>query len=243
MRYLMTFGYDGTNYYGYQKQSNKVTIQGEIESVLYKVCGNRNVSIHSSGRTDAHVHAINQKAHFDLDNDIDVEKFKHSINSLLSDSIYVKNIEKVDNDFHSRYNIKEKSYIYKINMGEYNPFERNYVYQYNKYLDINSIKKATEYLIGTHDFKSFTKASSLKDSYVRTIYSIDIENKNDILFITFTGNGFLRYMIRNIVGSLIDVGSGKINPSDIKVILDKQNRECASITASPNGLYLLDVKY
>ena len=243
MRYLMTFSYDGTNYYGYQKQSNKVTIQGEIESVLYKVCGNKNVSIYSSGRTDAHVHAINQKAHFDLDNDIDEEKFKHSINSLLSDSIYVKNIEKVDNDFHSRYNIKEKSYIYIINMGEYNPFERNYVYQYNKYLDIDLIREATKYLIGTHDFKSFTKASSLKDSYVRTIYSIDIENKNDILSITFTGNGFLRYMIRNIVGSLIDVGSGKVNPLDIKVILDKQNRECASITASPNGLYLLDVKY
>ena len=243
MRYLMTFSYDGTNYYGYQKQLNKVTIQGEIEGVLYKVCGNKKVSIHSSGRTDAHVHAINQKAHFDIEKDINIEKFKHSLNSLLSDSIYVKSIEKVDDDFHSRYSIKEKSYIYKINMGEYNPFERNYVYQYNKPLNIELIEEAIKYLIGTHNFKSFTKSSSLKDDYVRTIYSICIENKDNILTITFTGSGFLKYMIRNIVGTLIDVGSGKINPVDIKNILDMQNRECASFTASPNGLYLLDVKY
>ena len=133
--------------------------------------------------------------------------------------------------------------LFRSNMGEYNPFERNYVYQYNKLLNIELMKEAIKYLIGTHNFKSFTKSSSLKDDYVRTIYSICIENKDDILSITFTGSGFLRYMIRNIVGTVIDVGSGKINPVDIKNILDMKNRKYASSTASPNGLYLLDVKY
>lgn len=243
MRYLMTFSYDGTDYYGYQKQFGRRTIQGEIEDKLFKLNGNNDIYISASGRTDAHVHAINQKAHFDIEREIDVEKFRHSLNSLLDKSIYIKTIEKVDDDFHARYCVSKKYYIYKINMGDYNAFERNYVYQYNKELDVDSIKKAIPYLIGTHDYKSFTKAEKEKDDFIRAIYSIDIDIKDNILIFRFVGNGFLRYMVRNIVGTLIEIGENKRVPEDMKIILDKNGREYAGKIAPACGLYLYDVEY
>lgn len=243
MRYLMTFSYDGTNYYGYQKQNGKFTIQSEIESKLFKLNGDKSISIHASGRTDAHVHAINQKAHFDIDREIDVNKFKYSLNSLLDKSIYIKSIEKVSDDFHARYCVEKKYYLYKINMGDFNPFDRNYVYQYNKELDVDGIKKAIPYLIGKHDFKSFTKVNKEIDDYVRNIYSIDVAVKDNIITFKFVGNGFLRYMVRNIVGTLIEVGENKRIPEDVKDILERQDREFAGKIAPSCGLYLMDVEY
>ena len=242
MRYLMTFSYDGTNYNGYQKQPNKNTIQDEIESAL-KIINNKNITIHASGRTDSKVHALNQKAHFDLEKEIKEEKLKKAINSLTTPSIYVKKIEKVNNDFHARFDVVEKEYIYKINLGEYNPIERNYVYQYNKKLDIDEIEKSLKYLIGPHNFKSFTKTNIEKDDYIRTIYDINISLDRDILTITFRGNGFLRYMVRNIVGTLIEIGENKRKSTDIKHIIESEDRTLAGKTASPVGLYLKDVKY
>lgn len=243
MRYLMTFSYDGHEYYGYQVQKNKRTIQGEIESKLYKICGNKEVKIYASGRTDANVHAVNQKAHMDLPHEIDEEKFRKSLNSILDKSIYVKKIEKVDDTFHARFNILKKCYVYRINIGEYNPFERNYTYQYNKNLDIPSMVKAASYLIGTYNFKSFTKSDISRENYIRTIYSIDITTINNIVELKFEGSGFLRYMVRNIVGTLIEVGENKIIPEEVKSILEKQDRRFAGKIAPAEGLYLLDVKY
>lgn len=244
MRYLMTFSYDGTNYNGYQIQTGKKTIQGELEQKLMKINGMKEVKIHSSGRTDAHVHAICQKAHFDLDKEIDINKFIHSLNSILENDIYVKNIEKVNDDFHARYCVLEKEYIYKINIGEYNPFDRNYIYQYNKKLDIEKMCDAIKFFIGNHNFKSFAKIDKDDDKdLTRTIYEASIEQKDNIVTIKFKGSGFLRYMVRNMVGTLIEVGEGKINPKDIIDILDKENRIYAGKTAIPNGLYLNDVKY
>lgn len=241
MRYLITFSYDGTNYNGYQKQINKNTIEDNIEDALKKI-SNENIKIHASGRTDAKVHAINQKAHFDLDTDIDNYNLKKALNSLTNSDIYIKKIEKVNNDFHARFDVLEKIYIYKINMGEYDPISRNYIYQYNKKLDLDKMREATNYLIGTHNFKSFTKTDVTKDDYVRTIYDIDIKSTGNIVTIKFRGNGFLRYMVRNIVGTLIEIGDNK-NPIIIKDILDKENRKYAFKTAPPEGLYLKDVKY
>ena len=242
MRYLITFSYDGTNYNGYQKQLNKNTIQDKIESALNKITSNR-IIIHASGRTDSKVHALNQKAHFDLDKEYDLYKLKKSINSLIPEDIHISKIEVVDNDFHARFNVKEKEYIYKLNIGEYNPIDRNYVYQYNKELDLDKMIEASKYLLGEHNFKSFTKTDDSKEDYIRNIYKINIIKKDNIITFDFIGNGFLRYMIRNIVGTLIEVGENKIDPIKVKEILDSQNRKNAGKTAHPEGLYLYNVKY
>lgn len=239
----MTFSYDGTLYSGYQKQPNNPSIQEEIEKQLTKINHNQEVSIHASGRTDAKVHALNQKAHFDLDEDLDLDKLRNSLNKMIPDDIYIKSIEKVNDDFHARFNVKEKEYVYKINIGQYNPLEKNYILQYNQQLDINKMKEAITYFEGEHDFTSFTTGDNIQESYVRTIYKTDIDIENNIITITFVGNGFLRYMVRNMVGVLIKVGENQIDPQEIKTILNKKDRTQASITASAVGLYLKDVRY
>ena len=248
MRYFMTFAYDGTNYKGYQKQPKEKTIQAEIENKLKKINSNKAVEIHASGRTDAHVHALNQKAHFDLDKEIDPEKLKESLNKLINDDIYIKNIVIVNDDFHARYNVKAKEYIYKINIGEYDPIEKNYVYQYNKRLDVVAMERALKYLEGTHDFKSFIKLDNetKDDDCIRTIVQANLyRNLKDVNKITISilGTGFMRYMVRNIVGTLIEVGQGKRQSEDIIEILNSKDRKEAGITAAPEGLYLKDVFY
>ena len=246
MRYLMTFSYDGSKYSGYQKQPKKKTIQSEIEKVLKKINSEQKVDIHASGRTDAGVHALNQKAHFDMDAKMSPDKLKHSINCLLPKDIYIKDIKEVNDDFHARFNVKAKEYVYKINMGEYNPLERNYVYQYNNRLDVTEIERAMKYLEGTHNFKSFTKTDEEKDDYVRTLSQTnlirDLKDVNKITLV-FVGTGFLRYMVRNMVGTLIEVGEGKRKSEDIITILKEQNRTHAGKTAAPEGLYLKNVFY
>ena len=246
MRYLMTFSYDGSKYSGYQKQPKKKTIQSEIEKVLKKINSEQKVDIHASGRTDAGVHALNQKAHFDMDAKMSPDKLKYSIYCLLPKDIYIKDIKEVNDDFHARFNVKAKEYVYKINMGEYNPIEKDYVYQYNKKLDAVEMERALKYLEGTHDFKSFTKADEEKNDFVRTIVQTtfirDLKNVNSIQ-ISFLGTGFLRYMVRNMVGTLIEIGEGKYKSEDIISILEAKDRRKAGITAPPEGLYLKDVFY
>lgn len=246
MRYLMTFSYDGTNFSGYQKQPRERTVQSEIEKVLKQINDNKKVEIHASGRTDAKVHAINQKAHFDLDINISIDKLKKGINSLLPEDIYIRKLEEVSNEFHARFNALGKEYIYIINMGEYNPLERNYVYQYNRKLDVVEMERAMKYLEGTHNFKSFTKTDEEKDDYVRTISQANLirDNKDpNKIVLSFLGTGFLRYMIRNIVGTLIEIGEGKRKSEEIIEILRQEDRTKAGKTANPEGLYLKNVFY
>ena len=243
MRYLIEFAYDGTNFSGYQKQPNKRTIQEVMESCLTKLNGDVSVSLHASGRTDAHVHAYAQIAHFDLEKDIDVQKLCHSLNQMLPRDIYIKKIEVVNSNFHARFDVKAKEYIYKINVGKYNPFERDYVYQYNQKLDIFNIVSALHNLEGTHNFKAFTKMDEEKESYVRTIYKANLEVENDYLIFSFLGTGFLRYMVRNMVGTLIEIGEGKRSAQDIISILASEDRCQAGKTAPPEGLYLNKVYY
>ncbi len=246
MRYFMSFSYDGSKYKGYQKQPNERTIQKELEEAITKINSNQEVSIHASGRTDAGVHAYNQKAHFDLDNIIDCDKLKHSLNSIIPDDIYIRGIVNVADDFHARFNVKAKEYIYKINMGTYNPIEKDYIYQYNKRLDVAEMERALKYLEGTHNFKSFTKSDEEKDDYVRTIVQTNLErdqkNLNQIT-LSFLGTGFLRYMVRNMVGMLIEIGEGKHKSEDIIKILESHDRTKAGICAPACGLYLKDVFY
>ena len=225
---------------------NNQTVQSEIEKALTKINSNNDVTIQASGRTDAGVHAFNQKAHFDIDTILDCDKLKHSLNSLIPDDIYIKGIVNVADDFHARYNVKAKEYIYKINMGTYNPIEKDYIYQYNKRLDVSEMERALKYLEGTHDFKSFTKCDEEKDDYIRTIVQTNLErdSKNiNKITISFLGTGFLRYMVRNMVGMLIEIGEGKYKSEDIIKILEAKDRTQAGICAPACGLYLKDVFY
>lgn len=246
MRYLMTIAYDGSKYKGYQKQPKEKTIQSEIEKALKTINGGKKVDIHASGRTDAGVHAYNQKAHFDLNKNMTTEQIKNGINSLIPDDIYIKSVVEVDDDFHARFNVKAKEYIYVINLGEYNPMEKNYVCQYNDKLDLVEMERAIKYLEGTHSFKSFTKTDEEKDDYVRTIVQAtlirDMKNSNKII-LSFLGTGFMRYMVRNMVGTLIAVGEGKLKSEEVIDILKAEDRKKAFKTASPEGLYLKDVLY
>lgn len=243
MRYLITFSYDGTCFNGYQKQGNLRTVQGEIEKSLKYINGGRNTPITSSGRTDKKVHALCQKAHCDIKVDITEYKLKRALNSNLPEDIHVIDTKVVDDDFHARYMVIEKEYKYYLNMGEYNPIERNYVYQYGKNLDVDKMKEAINYFVGTHDFKSFTPAKDKRNNYVRTINYVNIEEIDNKLVFTFRGTGFIKYQIRNMVGYLIRVGEGKKSGEDIPLILEKKDRRCASITAHAEGLYLTSVKY
>lgn len=246
MKYLMTFSYDGSNFFGYQKQPRKRTVQGVIENCLKEINGGKAVILCASGRTDALVHAINQKAHFEMNIKITCDKLLRGINSLLPDDIYVKKIVEVSNDFHARYDVIEKKYVYKINMGEYNPLERNYVFQYCHKLDVVSMQRGIGYFLGEHNFKSFTKTNEEIVDYVRKISfaSIEIDDKDlNKIIITFVGNGFMRYMVRNMVGVLIEIGEGKREPQDIVNIFKSEDRSFAGKTAPACGLYLKDVFY
>ena len=242
MRYLITFSYDGSKYGGYQKQLDINTIQAELETALTKL-NNKETSIVASGRTDRGVHAINQKAHFDLDINITPDKLKMALNSLIPNDIYVKDAKEVDSNFHARFNVKSKEYIYKINLGEYNPIEKDYIYQYGKSLDIKAMEEAIKYFIGMHNFKSLVAADDVRDNYDREIISANINVADDIMTISFVGTGFLRYMVRNMVGLLIEIGEEKRKPSDVLTILEKEDRKASGKTAPACGLYLKEVNY
>ena len=246
MIFFMTFSYDGSKYNGYQKQPRVRTIQGELEKALKQINAGKAVSVSASGRTDAGVHAYNQCAHFDLDTVISCVKLKQALNSLIPDDIYIKNVYEADENFHARFDVKAKEYIYKINMGNYNPIEKDYVFQYNKKLDIPEMERALKYLEGTHDFRSFVKIDEEKDDYKRTIIQTslirDVKNVNHIT-ISILGTGFMRYMVRNIVGMLIEIGEGKYKSEDVIAIMNMKDRTKAGICAPACGLYLKDVLY
>jgi len=243
-RFKITFAYDGTNFNGFQKQPKKRTIQDEIEKALKKI-ENKKVDVIASGRTDAGVHALNQVAHFDLTINIESDNLKRALNSLLPGDIYIKEVEEVSDRFHARFNVISKEYIYIINQGDYNPMERNYAYQYNKKLDSIAMERALKYLEGRHDFTSFTSLDQdEKDKdCIRTLSQTNIKRDGNKLIISLLGDGFLRYMVRNIVGTLIEVGEGKRKSEDVITILEEKDRKKAGKTANPEGLYLNNVYY
>ncbi len=245
-RYLINFSYDGSNFSGYQKQTKERTIQHELEKALKELNNKKEIEVNSSGRTDQGVHALNQKAHFDLDKKYDCDKLKKAINSLIPEDIHIKEVNIVSDNFHARYNAIGKEYIYIINMGEYNPLERKYVFQYNRKLDVVEMERALKYIEGKHDFKSFTKVNEEITDYVRTISQTNISRDNkdmNKLTLSFVGTGFLRYMVRNIVGTLILIGEGKLKSEEIIKILNDKDRTKAGPTANPEGLYLKNVFY
>lgn len=242
MKYLITFSYNGNYFKGYQKQKNLKTVQGCLEKYLTMLNDNE-VVVTSSGRTDVYVHAINTKAHFTLDKNIKEYNIKTFLNRRLNGEIYIKDVVKVDDNFHARYDVVKKEYRYFINMGEFNPIEKDYVYQYNKKLDINKMKKASKLFIGEHDFRSFCSNEKEKANCIRNIYSIKIIKHNNKLELVFIGNGFLKHMVRNIVGILIKVGNGLFTTYEVETILEEKTRKHNTKPVPGNGLYLWNVYY
>ncbi len=243
MHYLISFSYDGTLFHGFEKQKGYRTIEDEMEKALTYINNGKSTKLVASGRTDKGVHALKQTAHVDILVKITEDKLKRAMNSLLPDDIHVIDAHEVSEDFHARYMVKEKVYEYKLNMGELNPLERNYVYQFGKKLDVKLMRDAIKLFKGVHDFKAFTPNKDKRVSYVREIYDANIAEDGDILTFTFKGNGFIKYQIRNMVGLLIQIGLGKKEVNSVTKIIESKNRSAGFKTAHPEGLYLVDVKY
>ena len=239
----LTLEYDGTNYLGWQKQKVGITIQGTLEEAI-KVLTKEEVEVTGSSRTDAGVHAKGFVANFKTNSKIPSEKFREAINHKLPEDIVILKSEEVEEEFHARYNAMGKTYSYSIlNRDAPSAIDRNYLYHVKRKLDVESMKEACQYFIGTHDFSAFkTSGSSVKTS-VRTIKELYIEDSNDIIKIYVTGDGFLYNMVRIIVGTLIMVGSNKIKPLEIKNIIASKEREKAGICVPASGLVLEKVYY
>ena len=242
MRYKIIFSYDGSKFNGYQKQKGiDNTIQGKIEEALKEINNNKDTKFTSSGRTDKGVSAYKQVGSCDIGVKITPYKLKSALNSRLHDSIHIIDVCEVSDDFHPRYMLKEKTYIYKVNIGEYNPIEKDIVFQYNKKIEKSLIDKYIKLLNGKHNFKSFTSDKEA-NNYERDLI-MDYKVKDNLLILRFESSGFLRYMIRNIVGLLLDINEGKKSLEDIKFIFDSKDRCSLGMCACPTGLYLNKVNY
>ena len=243
MRYLIKFSYDGTNFCGYQKQPQKRCVESELEKALYDINNHTKTKVIGAGRTDRGVHANCQCACFDITVDITLYKLKCALNSLLPEDIHVFSTEIVDKNFHARYMAKRKTYKYIINCGEYNPIERNYVYQYGKELDVEKMKKEIKSFIGVHDFKPFVSEEAVKEDYVREIFDAHIEQEKEKVIFYFTGTGFMKYQVRNMVGTLFKVGKGKLETGIVEKIFKDNNYSKYITTMRREGLYLDNIEY
>ena len=239
----LTIEYDGKDFNGWQKQPNKLNIQGEIERAIYDITGQESELI-ASGRTDAGVHALAQVANFKTDSQIPVSKIPIALNTKLKRSIRIINAEEVDERFHSRYNCKKKTYRYVINNSPNGTaIYRNLEYNFSGSLDIQKMQKAVKYFEGEHDFKAFKASGTSSKSSVRRIFLGEVKKENDRIIIELTGSGFLYNMVRIISGTLLEVGTGKIDPESIPEIIKSKDRTKAGKTLPPTGLYLVKVEY
>lgn len=240
----LTISYDGTNYHGWQKQKNKLTIQGVIESKLKLITG-EDIRLIGSGRTDAGVHAINQVANFKTRSELDPIVIKKALNSLLPEDIYIKDAKYVPLDFHARYMARSKTYEYRIlNRREPDIFNRKYHWHVIPPLDMENMSKALSMLVGSHDFSSFKSSGSSVLNPIRTVFRAEIiSDSAGILKIVIEADGFLRHMVRNIVGTVVQLGYGKIDIDKFRKIFEARNRQLAGKKAPARGLFLLDVRY
>ena len=239
----LTIEYDGKDFNGWQKQPNKLNIQGEIERAIKEITGEE-IDLIASGRTDAGVHALAQVANFKTNSNFTVEKYPIALNSKLKKSIRIQKAEEVEERFHSRYNCKQKTYRYIINNSEYgSAVYRNLEYHIPNKLNLDEMKKAIKHFEGEHDFKGFKASGTSSKSSVRTIYKTDIRTEGERIIIELTGNGFLYNMVRIIAGTLVDVGLEKIKSEEISKIIDSKDRTKAGKTLPPYALYLVKVEY
>ncbi len=244
VNYKAVMQYDGSRYDGWQKQvTTDKTIQGKMEAVLSRLAGEP-VEVHGSGRTDKGVHAAGQVINFYLPEKMNEQEIKAYCNEYLPEDIGVVSVEQAPYRFHSRLNAVRKTYAYHIEMSEKKDvFFRKYTYGFGKNLDIEKMREAADFLLGTHDFKSFCGNRKMKKSTVRTIENIEFDKQGTKLTIRYTGNGFMQYMVRILTGTLIEVGLKERSPENIRDVLAALNRDAAGPTAPAEGLCLECVEY
>lgn len=241
MNYKVEINYDGTQYKGFAKQPNEITVQGVLENAIEKIAG-ENAKTTGCGRTDAGVHALNQTVSFSLEKDIEPKKFARGLNAVLPQDIRVKTCKKVSEEFSARFSAKGKIYEYHF-VKELDSFNYKFALLLPTNFNFKAVKKAIKYLVGRHDFKSFSVAKTQVKDFVKTIYYIKIiKRKNQIIF-RFKGSGFLHNMVRIIMGTLIDVGTQKITPKKVKEILEAKDRRLAGKTAPAHALFLVKAIY
>ena len=243
MRILGVCSYKGTNYYGWQKQVGFVSVQSTIEEVLSKVYDSP-ITITGSGRTDAGVHALRQYFHFDTEKEKDLKQLAYSLNKMLPEDIKIISFEKVSDDFHARYNAKRKIYEYRIVLKNKDPFQDQLACIYPMEFDFDLFKKALDKFVGKHNYQDFTSKEEDEGGFIREIYGIKVDKKDNNISVVFEGNGFMRYQIRNMIGAALNVANKKESLDFIDYHLkEDKNREIISYKAPANGLYLVDVLY
>lgn len=242
-KYLIYFQYYGKNYCGFQKQDNGLSIQQVVENALENAL-NKKVEIFASGRTDAGVSAICQTAHFDTDTTIPASKIPFAVNKYLPEDIKIIKCNQVKQDFHARFDVKQKTYKYNMYVSPVElPLKSLTAYWLKKMPNMELIKQASALLIGTHNFKGFMSAGGQAKTFERTIYDIKVIKKGKDISIEVTGSGFLYNMVRIIVGTLLEVSYGRKTVEDVQQVLQTQNRSLAGFLVPPYGLFLKQVKY
>ncbi len=244
-RILFTIAYDGSDFFGWQKQpdENIRTVQGEFEKALGRFF-KKNVECIGASRTDRGVHAMGQRAVIDIDTTVPTEKFPLALHSFLPEDISVVNAEDVSEEFHPRYDCVKKTYRYKIYNGKYrNPICRKYSEYCHVFLDEKKMNEVSKAFIGTHDFKAFAASGNSSKTTVRTIFDIDVKREGEFVVITVTGDGFLYNMIRIMTGTLMLAGTGKLDFDGLLKIIESRDRTKAGKTAGPNGLTLMEINY
>lgn len=240
MRYLMKVSYDGSGFYGFQRLNEYRTVQKVLEEAL-GVINKGDVLVKGASRTDKGVHAYGQMIHFDIDYDIPADRLMYAVNRILDNDIRVLDCKKVDNDFHARFNVKRKKYVYKINLGDFDCLKSRYFLQVYEKLDIDKMRECAKVFLGCHDFRNFVAGE--RDNYLMCVEDIKFNVSNDILEIEFLGKSFYRYMVRNMVGAMLEVGMHKKEICDVSKMLDDYMIKKQMMTAPACGLYLMDIEY
>lgn len=241
--YRLIIMYDGSRYYGWQRQPEHDTIQGKLEAVLERMCGEP-VEVIGAGRTDAGVHARNMAANAVMDTTLKAEEIREYLNRYLPEDIAVKEVKEAGPRFHARYNATGKTYCYTCFDGPVKPvFDRKYVYVLEQRPDIAAMEAAAELLMGEHDYRNFCVNPRMKKSTVRRVDQIRIEREGDYIRFTFHGTGFLQNMVRILVGTLLEVGYGRMSLKQVQEVLENQQRQKAGPTAPAQGLCMMQVDY
>lgn len=241
--YKLTISYDGSRYYGWEHQPDKDTVQGKLENVLSRMCA-ENIEVIGAGRTDAGVHAKAMTANAWMKTELLPDQIRDYMNRYLPDDIAVQEVREASDRFHARYKATGKLYCYTCYDGEVKPvFRRKYVTVLDGRVDVEKMREAASFLVGEHDFKSFCSNPQMKKSTVRIVDEIDIQRKKDYIYLNFHGTGFLQNMVRILVGTLLEVGYGRMLPEKVAEILQAKDRKLAGPTAPPEGLCLERVDY
>lgn len=241
MRYKMVISYDGSFFHGFQRQTKYISIQEVLEEKLSEIL-KLDITVHGSGRTDAGVHAKGQVIHFDSEQYVPPLNLMKILNKKVYPHIYVLSSEIVDESFHSRKSAISKEYRYYVSINTFDPLKVNYMHFFHDRIDISKIREAMTYIVGTHDFKSFSKNKTVKTT-VRTIEEFELNIKDGILEFRIKGTGFMYNMVRIIVAIMLKVAEGKLEPSDVLRIIDGKERTLAPWVAPAAGLYLWKVYY